>query len=257
MKFMPIDNRTDSSLYQEQMEVRFCHCDPSHRMKMSELCRVMTNMADMAFEFRGMDHQFLMEKELVFLISQVSVQVIRMPEQTDLIQIATWEERIERAKFIRNFCVWNVKTGEVMIEASSTWMLVNPVTRSILRPAQFGGSLFPMPEETSAAPAFKRLKMPETEEGVVSAGARKIVYSDLDGNGHVDNTRYIEMTADVLSERMLEAPIDTLQVVFNKETMLGDCMELFVRETADGAAVKGMTDGKDNFICAVTFKERA
>ena len=120
MKFGKIENRTDSSFYQEQMEVRFCHCDPSHRMKMSELFRVMTNMADMAFEFRGMDHQYLMEREVVFLISQVSVLVHRMPVQTDVIQVATWEEKTERARFLRNFCVWDAKTGETMVEASSS-----------------------------------------------------------------------------------------------------------------------------------------
>ena len=253
MKFMKIENRTDSSLYQERMEVRFCDCDPSHRMKMSELFRVMTNMADMAFEFRGMDHQYLMERGVVFLISQVSVRIHQMPVQTDLIQVATWEEKIERAKFLRNFAVWDVKNGEQLVEASSTWMMVNPVTRSILRPAQFTGSLYPMLEETSGAPAFIRLKLPEGEEGVRYAGPRKVVYSDLDGNGHVDNARFIEITADALSQRMMEHPLETLQVVFNKEAMLGDTMEMYVRETSNGAVVKGMTNGKDNFVCALTF----
>lgn len=254
MKFGKIENRTDSSFYQEQMEVRFCHCDPSHRMKMSELFRVMTNMADMAFEFRGMDHQYLMEREVVFLISQVSVLVHRMPVQTDVIQVATWEEKTERARFLRNFCVWDAKTGETMVEASSSWMMVNPVNRTILRPAQFMGTLYPMPEETSGAPAFVRLRLSETDKGVQKAGERKIVYSDLDGNGHVDNARYIEMAADVLSEKMVESPLKTLQVVFNKETMLGDTMELYSRETPGGTFVKGATDGKDNFICMLTFE---
>ena len=87
------------------------------------------------------------------------------------------------------------------------------------------------------------------------AGERRIVYSDLDGNGHVDNARYIEMAADVLSEQMVKSPLKTLQVVFNKETMLGDKMELYSKETPGGTFVKGVTDGKDNFICLLTFEE--
>ena len=70
-----------------------------------------------------------------------------------------------------------------------------------------------MLEETSSAPAFIRLKLPEGEEGVRYAGPRKVVYSDLDGNGHVDNARFIEITADALSQRMMEHPLETLQVV--------------------------------------------
>ena len=49
MEFTPINNRKDSSFYQEEMEIRFCQCDASHRLKVSELFRIMTNLADMAF----------------------------------------------------------------------------------------------------------------------------------------------------------------------------------------------------------------
>ena len=136
MEFTPIDNRKDSSFYQEEMEIRFCQCDASHRLKISELFRIMTNLADMAFEFRGLDHQFLMEKRMAFLITRVSVKIHRMPLQIEKIRAATWEQSIDRAQFIRNFAVWS-ETGELLAEASSGWVLVDPVLRSILRPAQF------------------------------------------------------------------------------------------------------------------------
>ena len=42
MEFTPINNRKDSSFYQEEMEIRFCQCDASHRLKVSELFRIMT-----------------------------------------------------------------------------------------------------------------------------------------------------------------------------------------------------------------------
>ena len=105
MRYTPvIENRTEQGLYQEEMEIKFCQCDASHRLKLSELFRILTDMADSAFAFRGMDHQFLMENRMVFLITRFSVLVNRMPVQTERVRVATWEQQIERAQFIRNFC---------------------------------------------------------------------------------------------------------------------------------------------------------
>ncbi len=259
MKYTPtINNRTEEGLYQEEMEVKFCQCDASHRLKLSELFRILTDMADSAFAFRGMDHQFLMENRMVFLITRFSVQVLRMPVQTERIRVATWEQQIERAQFIRNFCVWD-KNGNPLIEASSGWILVDPVDRSILRPVQFEehfpGSLRPQPEEKSGAPDFVRLRLRDSDEGVLRGEDRKIVYSDIDGNGHVDNARYIDMAMDILPEQLTSLPPETVQVAFNREAMLGETLQLFWKQDGRKVTVKGMAEGKDSFICMIDFAE--
>ncbi len=262
MQYQLIYNRTDDSLYQEEMEIRFCQCDANHRLKLSELFRILTNIADMAFEYRGMDHQFLLEKEMIFLITRFSVQIYQMPEQIQQIRVATWEQSIDRAQFIRNFAIWD-ENGALMVEASSGWILVNPVTRTILRPAQFEesfpGKLFPKPEKISGAPGFKRLRMKETDENAAEVSFRKIVYSDIDGNGHVDNARYMDMVMDALPYSLTELPPRTVQVVFSREAMLGEELKLYVKLTGETALIKGMsrescgTSSKDSFICEVSF----
>lgn len=259
MKYRPmIENKTEEGFYQEEMEVKFCQCDASHRLKLSELFRILTDIADTAFAFRGMDHQFLMENRMVFLITRFSVQVKRMPVQTERIRVATWEQQIERAQFIRNFCVWDTQ-GNVLIEVSSGWILVDPVDRSILRPGQFEerfpGSLRPMPEEKSGAPDFVRLRMRESDEGVLQGEDRKIVYSDIDGNGHVDNARYIDMAMDILPERLSSLSPEYVQVAFNREAMLGESLQMFWKENHGKVTVKGMAEGKDSFICMIDFEQ--
>ncbi|MBR6790125.1 MAG: hypothetical protein IKM31_04585 [Oscillospiraceae bacterium] len=236
------------------MVVLFSQCDPAHRLKMSELFMIMTNMADNAFAYRGMTHQQLVEEmQAAFLLSQVSVQVYKMPIQNEILRVATWEGSCERARFLRNFCIWNKETGELLVEAASSWMLVNPYTRQILRPSSFAGQMFPIPEEKSGAPEFKRIRMKEEDEGVRMVGMRPVLYSDLDGNGHVDNARYIEMAADILSDRMIKEVPKTLQVQFAKEAVFGETMAMYRLDNGNEAVVKGSMDGKDNFICAIEF----
>ncbi len=259
MRYTPvIENRTEQGLYQEEMEIKFCQCDASHRLKLSELFRILTDMADSAFAFRGMDHQFLMENRMVFLITRFSVLVNRMPVQTERVRVATWEQQIERAQFIRNFCVWD-KDGNTLIEVSSGWILVDPVDRSILRPVQFEerfpGSLRPAPLEKSGAPDFVRLRLRETDEGALRGDDRKIVYSDIDGNGHVDNARYVDMAMDILPERLSCLSPKYVQVAFNREAMLGESLQMFWKEDEGKVTVKGMAEGKDSFICMIDFEQ--
>ena len=229
MEFTPINNRKDSSFYQEEMEIRFCQCDASHRLKVSELFRIMTNLADMAFEFRGMDHQFLMKRRMVFLITRVSVNIHRMPLQIEKIRAATWEQSVDRAQFDE----------------------------------AFPGFLHPQPENLSGAPAFARLRLKETEEGTESCPPRRIVYSDIDGNGHVDNARYIEMAFDVLPESLTGKSPREVQIVFSREAMPGETLSLYRKIDGEKALttalttalIKGAADGKDSFLCEVTFDE--
>ena len=258
MEYKEINNRMDSSLYQEEMEIRFCQCDGNHRLKLSELFRILTNIADMAFEYRGMDHQFLLEKQMAFLISRFSVLVYRMPVQIEKIRVATWEQSIEKAQFIRNFAVWD-ETGHLIIEATSGWILVNMTEHTIMRPAQFEeklpGALHPQPENVSGAPAFIRLKLKENEERVQKKSDRKIVYSDIDGNGHVDNARYVDMVSDVLPDSLMSLAPKTAQIVFNREALLGETLQMYMKTDTHHALVKGKVDGKDSFICEIDFDE--
>ena len=107
MDFKPIGNRTDSSFYQEETAVRFCQCDFSHRLKLSELFRLFSDLAVSAFAFRGMDTRFLLEHQMVFLISRMAVGIRRMPLEGETIRLSTWEHEVQRAQFLRNFQVWS------------------------------------------------------------------------------------------------------------------------------------------------------
>ena len=117
MDFKPIGNRTDSSFYQEETAVRFCQCDFSHRLKLSELFRLFSDLAVSAFAFRGMDTRFLLEHQMVFLISRMAVGIRRMPLEGEILRLSTWEHEVQRAQFLRNFQVWSGTGGTALRSA--------------------------------------------------------------------------------------------------------------------------------------------
>ena len=127
-----------------------------------------------------------------------------------------------------------------------------------MRPQEFDetlpGRLLPMPEEDCGAPAFLRLRLKETDPDTEPAGERRAVYSDIDGNGHVDNARYLDMAMDVLPQGMTAREPAEVQVLFSRETMPGETLSLFRKVGEDGADVKGMIGGKDSFCCRIRFR---
>ena len=256
MDFKPVDNSPASSFYQERQKVRFCQCDRSHRLKVSEMFRMFSDIAVTAFAFRGMDTAFLLEHQMVFLISRVAAGIRRMPMEGEEIQLATWEQEVQRAQFLRNFQIWSSE-GELLAEARSGWVLVNPFTRAIMRPLAFEealpGKLRPMPEEDCGAPDFLRLRLKAGQPGVEEMGSRTAVYSDIDGNGHVDNARYLDMAMDILPEEMTLRQPREVQALFSRETLLGESLFLYRQLEEDGGLIKGENGGKDSFFALLRF----
>ena len=111
-----------------------------------------------------------------------------------------------------------------------------------------------MPEEDCGAPEFKRLRLKPGEGGAEYAGDRTAVYSDIDGNGHVDNARYLDMAMDLLPAEMTAREPAEVQVLFSRETLPGETLRLYRLLQADEADIKGENGGKDSFGCSIRFR---
>lgn len=240
-----------TSWYEKEIELRFCDCDPKKQAKPSTLCKYMADLAGIAFGARGMDHQYLLERGYVFLLSRLSVRIFRMPVADETLVAATWEREVKRAEYLRDF-EFRSKDGSLLVEATTSWILVNPLTRQILRPAEFDGELLPMPEKVADVPPCRRLRLRDGMGEPVEA--RKIRYSDLDGNGHVYNAVYADIALDALPEAFYSRQLVAMQLNFCHEAVLGDSLALERQVSDDLVLVKGCVNGKDSFLCEFQYQ---
>ncbi len=241
-----------TSFYQKEVEIGFCDCDPQHRVKPSVLCRIMADLAGVAFAARGMDHAMLWQKGYVFLLSRVSIRVARMPKADEIVTASTWERAIQRAEYLRDF-EFHDQSGALLASGTTSWILVNPFIRQILRPSEFDGELLPMPEKQADAPPCARLRLRAEEAEEIDS--RKIYYSLLDGNGHVYNAVYADLAVDALPYQLCGKPLLEMQLNFCQEAKLGDELQMFrqLDGQAGTALVKGIVHGKDCFLCRVVY----
>lgn len=241
-------NTPKSSWYEKEVEIQFCDCDPQHRAKPSTLCKVLSDLAGVAFAARGMNHAFLWQKGYVFLLSRLSVKVTQMPQADEVIRACTWEREIQRAEYLRDFELRS-KADELLVSATTSWILVNPSTRQILRPSEFDGELLPMPEKKADVPPCTRLRLREGEE----VDVRKVYYSFLDGNGHVYNAVYADLALDALPASLAARPLKEMQLNFCREAVLDDEIRLHRQLEDNRALIKGTVDQKDCFLCQLIY----
>jgi acyl-ACP thioesterase len=75
----------------------------------------------------------------------------------------------------------------------------------------------------------RRFALPED---MVEVGKRRIVYSDIDYNGHMNNTRYPDMVCDYLPEGTVPR-IHTMHLEFAKEAKYGATLRVLRGERRD------------------------
>jgi len=75
----------------------------------------------------------------------------------------------------------------------------------------------------------------------------------LDGNGHVYNAVYADISVDVLPPALREKRLQTYQINFIHEAKLGDTLSLYTAVDENTATIKGCIAEKDSFICELSY----
>ena len=82
------------------------------------------------------------------------------------------------------------------------------------------------PEKTSAHDCIPLTKI-LVPDNLEKLGERKILYSDIDGNGHMNNARYGSFVMDFLPSEYQNKSWSDFRINYNKEAVLGEMIELY------------------------------
>lgn len=135
------------------------------------------------------------ERGLAFLLSRIAMKFHQPLYTGDEIEVQTWV--CEGRGFSFDRCFRILRGEEVIAEAHSVWALLNLKEKRLMKNSEFSYG-FP-PDEPLNAGLITRVRMPQTQE-MELAGERKIVFSDIDYNGHMNNTNYPDMLCDFVPD---------------------------------------------------------
>lgn len=224
--------------FHNEAQIYFCQADMKHRMNLSEVLRQTTDTAVEDYNQRGMPWVFLEANDVLILLSRVAFRFHKIPQANDEIIITTWEEKPEPLQLTRRYEITS-HLGEPLISGASRWICVNPSSRKIMRTADF---TLRTPPETKTEPDCMEPGKIIIPENLTQLDERTIRYSDIDGNGHTDNSRYAAFVMDCLPEKYQQNNFTDMRMNYSKEAMLND--KIYILGNFDDAAKKITVVGK-------------
>ncbi len=246
----PLFDDPSMGFYQRKLYVPFRDCDCVGHVSLSTWLSWMAELAGEQYELRNLGRDQLLKNQQVFLLSRISLRVLRHPVSYDSLTAATWEKGIDTVFFRRNFD-FNDEDGTVCAEGSSLWLLCDPVRHRILRPSALQ---HPVPDIDRAisCPFPEKIEMPEHSKLL---GRRPVFFSDLDANEHIYCANYGRIFMDWLPEEYQRRPFKDFTLNYVKEAKLGETLVLSGFEEPGMYTIAGShEDGSLCFTAQMTFE---
>ena len=230
--------------FHKEMKISFSQCDIFQRLKLSELLAITSDAAVEDFYQRGISWKFLAEKDIAILVSRLAFRLHKIPKADDFITIHTWEEAPKGIQLFRKYEITS-KNEKKLVSGVSSWLVVNPTTRKIIKP-----SLFTLREEPNFSTALNSLDCGkiQQDENASLIEERKVHISDLDGNGHMNNSKYGDYITDCLPENLFEKPVKDFCINYSKEATAKNTLQLFASEDKTQNTIT-ITGKQDQNVC--------
>lgn len=240
-------------VYRNQFTITSGECDPFGRIKPSAILSILQEAAGAHCAGTAVDWSALANRNMFFAITRQRVLVSRLPRQGETITVETWSGPTSRVAFPRN-TIARDKNGNELFRAISLWVLMDVSSRAMILPGKSGITL-------TGSVQGGELPVPSSiglrELG--SSEIRRVRYSQLDRNRHMNNCRYLDWVMDLLPSQFHEDhPIADFTVCYLNEAMEGDRVELRYELAEDGSLVThGITSPADGQASHRVFSVRA
>jgi medium-chain acyl-[acyl-carrier-protein] hydrolase len=150
-----------------------------------------------------------------WVLNRLAATIHRYPHYEEPLRVETWSSGIRAFKGFRDFRVFC--RDELVVSASSLWLYVDLKTKSLVRVPADIAAAFPAHIGAVFHPDLDRLRIAPPRDGAGPAARVSIRYSDIDGNGHVNNTAYLDYLQTALARRGLPARPQNVEIQFLKE----------------------------------------
>ena len=214
--------------YSKQYQILWHDTDATRQIRPSQILVYMQETSNHHVSSIGMPLDDLRdEKHLAFILSKIRIAIHRRPAPFETVTLETWTTA--GRGFSSGRCFRMLCGDEVIAEADSTWALLGTEDRKLHRPEETGYDFEHEPALELDIP--NRIRIP-SDVTLEKLGERRIVYSDLDYNMHMNNTHYPDMLCDYLPLEDVEK-IRGFTLSYLHEAAFGDTVSVLGAKQGD------------------------
>lgn len=243
----------DIRKFRESFRIGSYDSDLNGRAKLTSICNYFQEIAGHHVDLIHQGIDDLKANNLSWILSRLKIQIFETPKWKDCIDIETWSVGTDTLFGNREFRIYN-KTGEVIVQGGSSWLVFNTETKRLVRPQQIVAQMPVNSEDPiygcslSKIPAVKEAKYIEDIH---------IHYSDIDFYRHVNNVKYIKWAIDsCLPEIQSGKTINELEINYLHESKLHQTLELFkqIKDSSSQITIKTKNTNIENCRAIINWK---
>lgn len=186
--------------YDESFILRPRDCDLNEKWRPSAILETMQDAAGAHSTLLGCGREELVKNNIVWVLSRCELHMDRFPSVGEKITVHTFPTPT-RICFFPRYYIFTDERGEMIGKAGSLWLLLDLGTRRMLPPGEIG-KLIPDNKDLSVP-----MNLPATVgklQGEEFVSEYRPVYTDIDVNGHVNNTRYADLLCNALGITLMQ-----------------------------------------------------
>ena len=208
-------------IYRQSFQLSDLHVDCTGRLRPSAILYFAQEVAGQHCKELSLDWETLASKGLFWAVLRHRVQITRLPRSGETVRIETWPMPTARTYYPRSTVAYDAE-GNELFRSIGMWVLMDASSRAMILPGKSGVTVDGMLTGTElAAPGSLAARQLE------KINQRRVCYTDLDRNGHMNNTKYLEWISDLLPSAFhKEHTLTEFTVCYHAEAREGHQMHM-------------------------------
>ncbi len=241
--------------YSYEYTIKYQEVDNAKRLRLFNLENYLLEVAGTVADELDFGIARLHQMGLTWILTRMSIEMYEFPTHGERVRFETWIESNAHMLSTRDFRIYSkdARNGEWRLigQCKSVWAILELSKREITN--LFDHSMFDncVDGEVLNIPRVRMTTIPEPT-GMVP---HKVVYSDIDYNGHCNSCRYLQAMTDAYLPDYYGKKV-RLDINYQKEAMLGEELQTFYLVTPDGVQYQQKnSSGETSCSAKITIRE--
>ena len=240
--------------FEHDFEIGFRDVGKSNELTNKGLIGFLEDIAGMHSNEVGYGLNHIEETGLTWVLLNWKIRILKRPLYGEKIHIKTWARNSMKFYTFRDFEVYNAK-NELVAIATTKWVLMDAKTMSLMKISEELISKY-CPESKMVFEGETEINKLEAPNEYSIVMPYTIQRKDIDINGHVHNTYYLDFAYEILPDDVYENfNFGNFEIMYKKETKLGETIKCFYTKTDTSHYVVMKTEDEKSIHCIVKFDE--
>ena len=228
------------AVWTETYDVNTIVLDSHKRLGLPGLLNLLQDAAWLHARHLGWGYEDLIKQRTIWVLARQKLVMQAWPAWGDEVVVRTWPRGTAGALATRDF---EVLVGDRKLgECTTSWLILDMDSR---KPKKLDRAAFEEMRRRDGHLAIDAAKIAPRSD-LQPVETYRVHYSDLDVNGHVNNTRYAQWIGDCLTAEEHTRQIADYEINFLAEARVGDAVTI----ERDGGQFQGRRQGEDKPVFA-------